>query len=197
MICVRSQVVLILLNLLLVAPTTIFAQDTVDVFFDDVGTVNCLPLGAGQPHHAYLILKNPSASSGIAGWQGTLSLDSTMYMASPVFSGQAINFGDSTNFLVGLGEPLPASSIVILAEFDLVTFSEGTATFGPLGTSGDAFPMFVSADGPGMIPMFPEFGGVGGVSVTIGLQDCPSSNLDGSPVAIARSSWSGLKAQYR
>lgn len=173
-------------------------QDLVDLFFDTAGTVNCQPSGTGQVWHAYLLVKNCSAESGIIAWQGSLAIDQTVYLLSATVRGSAVNVGAGHDYVVGLSEPIQHSQVMILADFDVVTFSGGNVSFCALEAGAFGTPMFIAADAPDiLVPMYPEFGGNGQASLAIGTPECPQANNTGGVAAEISSSWGGLKLLFR
>ncbi len=85
---------------------------------------------------AYLVLENPSNTSGVAGWECKLGLVGDAEFVDFNLQGQFINVETPPDFLVGIGgSPLPYSSHILLTEFRfLVTspWSEVQVTLGPI-----------------------------------------------------------------
>lgn len=66
----------------------------------------------------YLVLLNPSASGGVAGWETKVGIEGPAFLAGASLEGRAINVLSPPNFMVGLSNPpLPGGDKVLLAIF--------------------------------------------------------------------------------
>jgi len=69
----------------------------------------------------HLVLKDPSTTSGLSGWECCAEADGPGQFISWVFEGQATNFTSSPCFRVGIsGPPLPSQADVLLATFEIM-----------------------------------------------------------------------------
>jgi hypothetical protein len=106
----------------------------------------------------YLVLKDPSTSSGLTGWECCTEVDGAGQFLSWTLEGQATNFTSSPCFKVGVsGPPLPSQGDVLLATFQIMVTEFQAVT---LSLRPDFVPSmpgqmsFYSADDPGTpLPM--------------------------------------------
>ena len=113
----------------------------------------------------YLVLKDPSNSSGLQGWECCAEADGPGQFLSWTLEGQANNFAGSPCFKVGIsGPPLPSQGDVLLATFQImiteiraVTLSlrpdyntsvPGQMSFFPADDPDTAFPMTTTSGQP-------------------------------------------------
>lgn len=168
--------------------------DGVGLYFDQEATVNCLPDSTNFPFSldAYLILENPSAASGISGWEGRLEFDAGLFGNLVSISGDAINTSTFPEFRVGLGTPLPADSLVILAVINVVALNAGGIGFeahSEPSSRGLDYPLYLPAAEPNdYVQMAYSYGGYGDPVASIGNLDCPvdrsPGNFSNQPVLV-------------
>ena len=77
---------------------------------------------------AYLVLMNPSLPE-IGGWELRLGTEGPASFLGWQLEGQAVNFKNPPEFVVGLGSPIPAGAQVVLARSDFVVTAPGPVTF--------------------------------------------------------------------
>lgn len=113
------------------------AEDNISIFWDadftrDATTVNTFPgIVTG-----YLVLKDPSISYGVTGWELCASVEGPAQLIGWTLEGNAINVGTPPCFAVGIGPvPLRSDRDVLLATFQVmvngpapVALSVGLAT---------------------------------------------------------------------
>ncbi len=178
-------------------PTVTAASDVIGLYFDEAGSDNCHLEGLLEVTPVYLILKQPSNTVGVGGWQGTMHSDDGVFVTGYTLMGQTINVGTNNNFIVGLGTPLPAADTVTLAVFDVLATVAGGVWFDALEEDIYQTPIYLAGDDYDvMIPMYLEFGGGSQPSLSIGLEDCPDENIAGSVSTDSGRSWGGIKALY-
>ena len=100
-------------------------EDLVGLWWDaDLGRDITESVTAGLPFHAWLAMVNPSEPVGTSGWELALELDTQTLLTNVELRGQAFNFLEQPEFLVGLGTPLPWAPEVVLAELDLLVMDQ-------------------------------------------------------------------------
>jgi hypothetical protein len=94
-------------------------QDNIGLFWDGSYTQNATTTSTtGFPHilTGYVVLKDPSTSAGISGWEACAEVDGPGLFLSWTLEGQASNFSSEPCFQVGIsGPPLPSQGDVLLA----------------------------------------------------------------------------------
>lgn len=171
--------------------------DLVGLYFDEGGEEHCRQDGIYESIDIFLIIKNPSVTSGVGGWQGTLAVDSGIILTDTFLYGDALNLGVGENYLVGLGEPMLQTDLVVLARFTVFPVYGGGGRFNALDGGEFARPVYLSGDAiPQFIPLYNEFGAGSSPSLTIGLVDCPEENGSGA-VNESEHFWGGIKCIYR
>jgi hypothetical protein len=172
------------------AEPAVSQQDIVGVFFDGEAKVNCISLPAGE-YPAYLMVVNPSAQSGIKGWECSLQTrgEGQCMILDWGLQGKGINVATPPHFMVGLGDPLPPREVVLLLDMTLLLLDEGEVNIylGPTNLSIAAeVPSYVPADKTEqIIPLNPASGDFGR-PVAIINGDCPEGIF-----------WRGVKSQHR
>ena len=157
----HRQIFLFLILLPLLSLETASAQDLMGLYFDEAGTQTTT--ATTVPHQqvtAYLILKDPSFTDGLASWE--CSIESRSTGAEPIINwslhGEALNVASPPFFLVGMGEPLPSESDVLLATATILLPDPGQEVaffihpFDPPSVSdppGWGYPVFAPAFGHG------------------------------------------------
>ena len=196
-----NKTIILLGTIILIVSFSTLAEagsNLIGLYFDEAGSDNCHLDGLFEVVPVYLILKSPSNSVGVGGWQGTLYYDEGIFVAGYTLAGQTINVGSGDSFIVGLGNPLPSAETVILAEFNLMATAAGGIRFNALEGDSAAQPLYLAGDDYAtLIPMYHEYGGGSQPSLTIGLEDCPEDNQAGSVSTDSDRSWGGIKALYQ
>lgn len=112
----------IFLVLLLAIPAMASAFDQVGIYFDQ--SYQNYAITVAEPNTivtGYLVLNEPSASSGVAGWELCVGVDGPATFLSWELEGQTINIETEPCFMVGIGDgPLPATQQVLLATFTML-----------------------------------------------------------------------------
>ncbi len=104
--------------------------DLLGIFFETSATTNTLTLAPYVPHDAYVILREPSDFSGVAGWEAAINLVGSGTILDWDLGAGALNVGEAPDFIVGLATPLPWATNVVLARFGfMVTEDEATLLF--------------------------------------------------------------------
>ncbi len=100
-----------LILVIALAATSVHAADEIGVFFDDQGVENCIRLDQFGIVDAYVLLLQPSLSSGLVGWECSVVLEEVAVMSVSLM-GLAIDVdAGETDFQVGLGIPLFGSVV--------------------------------------------------------------------------------------
>lgn len=138
-------------------------QDRVGLYFDDDFYMNETDFFNPGILEAHLVLKNPSHPDGISGWECRMEIDGDNWLlVGSEIMGQSINIGESPDFIVGLGEPMPWAENLHLADLHLlmlVTQSEAALHLMPvLDPSIPGEMAYLSADFNDLIPMRPSSG---------------------------------------
>lgn len=123
---------LLLSTLLLLAPGTTLGQgpDQVGLYFDTGYTQNSLTTDALPAFtQAHLVLHEPSAAEGVAGWECWLRIEGPATLVGTTYTGTAINIRTPPFYEVGvMNPPLPGGDEVLLATFSLIVSDEGPVT---------------------------------------------------------------------
>lgn len=133
------------------------ALDNVGIFFDQSGTITCIADSLYTPMRAYLLIKHPSNSTGISGWEGRLSADEGIFLSPIAITGSGPNISGFPEYSIGLVQPLPHSDVTILATFSVYATRPGGVYFG--ATAHPSLPevttgIYAAGDNPGLlIPM--------------------------------------------
>ena len=94
-------------------------QDTIGVYWDGAYTQDTTTTSTtGFPHilTGYVVIKDPSSSSGLSGWEACAEVDGPGLFLSWTLEGQASNFSSEPCFKVGIsGPPWPSQGDVLLA----------------------------------------------------------------------------------
>jgi hypothetical protein len=139
-------------------------EDIVGIFFDSGSyLMNDGYLPTPGIITGYLVLKNCSIPQGVSAWELRHELVGPAFFAGSTLMGQALNIGNAPDFIVGLGEPLPPTPDVLLAEFNYFIYDpymEIYLTLGPASIpSLPGSMVFASgADSGVLLPMFPFTG---------------------------------------
>jgi len=95
------------------------AQDTIGIYWDGAYTQDTTTTSTtGFPHilTGYVVIKDPSTTAGISGWEACAEVDGPGLFLSWTLEGQASNFDSEPCFKVGIsGPPLPSLGDVLLA----------------------------------------------------------------------------------
>lgn len=91
--------------------------DLVGIFFDSYYYEFSTYAEMAQLVTGYLVLKAPSATAGVHGWECRHQIEGPALLIATHLSGLALNVGTVPDYIVGLGEPLPPSPDVLLATF--------------------------------------------------------------------------------
>ncbi len=138
-------------------------ENRVGLFFDDDYSMSETEMIDPGTLVTHLVLLNPTDPVGISGWECRFELvgQSWLLVGSDIM-GQAINVGESPDFIVGLGVPLPWAPAIHLADFQLFmleSYSEAHLHLLPvLQPSIPGEMAFLSADLIDIIPMRPIAG---------------------------------------
>lgn len=185
----RTVIVVVIFSLLCSASLG-YCGDEIGVYFDNEGTINCLPNLAEFPSQvdAYIILHSCTSTTGVGGWEGAVSLPAEIVIATIDFGNGAINVGLHPEFMVGYAAPLPSTSVVVLAHLGLVVLGPGSIYLHSIGSpsiEGALGPIYVSGGEDGTLrELNYRFGSPVDPAATIGLSDCPMDSLSQGEVAI-------------
>ncbi len=160
-------------------------QDVIGIWFDEAGTVNeywTLTNEYTEMVVGYILLKNPSATSGIRGWKGcVVSSNPYDFVESQwIPAGQAYNGATPPCFNVNIsGDPLASAPVVQLVRFTFWHVTAAAPTLLYLSPAPDSYEdalLYRSAANPGQtIPL----------TVSSGSSDQPVAIVrSGSPVGI-------------
>ena len=114
--------------LLSIAPSELPAQVTQDLigfYFDEAGIADCIPNGLLTPLQGYLLVKNPSRTSGLSGWEAKVFSDAGIYLSPTHISNNGINILSPPYYSVGLQVPIPSDSTMVLAIFSVFATAPG------------------------------------------------------------------------
>ncbi len=97
-------------------------QNLVGIFFDqDYSYIDTQTFGPNEIVTGYLVLVEPSETSGVGAWELAVDIDGDAQWLSWDLEGEHINVGQYNEFIVGIGgSPLPYSPAVLLATFQLL-----------------------------------------------------------------------------
>ncbi|MFO7610702.1 MAG: choice-of-anchor D domain-containing protein [Candidatus Krumholzibacteriia bacterium] len=117
------------LTLVLAGPPAARAIDTVGLWFDEAYTQNDIN-GTVYPHFgtAYLVLHEPGLDS-VGGWECKITTEGPVTVLGWNLVGQAFNFTEPPEFVVGLGSPLPMGLDVLLATVPFMIEAAAPVTF--------------------------------------------------------------------
>lgn len=117
------------LTLALALPPAARAADTVGLWFDEAYTANDVT-GTAFPHFgtAWLVLREPGLDS-VGGWECQITAAGPVTVLGWNLAGQAVNFADPPEFVVGLGSPLPMDRDVLLATLPFMIEAAAPVTF--------------------------------------------------------------------
>lgn len=188
-----KQTHLILMATCLLLASTAKAQldpdpDDVGIFFDLDATVNCIEAYV-TPVECYIMILNPSESSGIGGMSATFELSPTLIFLGLNCPGDIILPPPWPEFQVFFVSPLPAEPVVPICSFTIFPLDLSPAFL----TIHDAH--YIAGDDPGLvIPLHPMthydyYGNPNPVAAV-------NAGADLCPVPGARTTWGGLKALY-
>jgi hypothetical protein len=176
--------------------------DMIGVYFDPGATIWCIDPGPAGPTDAYLCLTNPTALSGVSGWECSIVITEGIFVLNWGYSGDAINALSPPDFAVGLASPLPWESSLVLMTFTIGLFAadpvEITITAQPIPSIPDTpypLPAYAAGDDPGDLRPLgfstgwnPETGEPNVAAVING--EC-------TPTAADESTWGNVKNMYR
>lgn len=169
--------------------------DGVGLYFDQAAICNCMPDSLNTYLPLYLILENPSNSSGVAGWQGVLEWDSGLFVSLISYGDGSINTMIFPEMFIGYVVPLPYQDTIVLASLMVYAINPGGLRFGPYGSAG--FPYYLPADNIEIfIPMLNVYGDASEPDAMIGSTDCPELN-DTQGISNSRFSWGQIKEIYK
>ncbi len=109
-------------------------EDLIGIFFDSGSyLVNDGYLPNPGIITGYLVLKNCSIPQGVAAWELGHELIGPAFFVGSNLMGLALNIGTPPDYIVGLGEPLPPTPDVLLAEFNYFIYDPFTEIYLTLG----------------------------------------------------------------
>ena len=184
-------------------------MDEICIVFDypDDWCQNCLPDTLGEVD-AYVVLVNPSATSGLSGYEFTVCreggapfepLPPGNFLAGYELPPPATSVQNPPEFIHGFAPPLPWSPCIWLLTIKMLIFSPDCWCFGVRPVDSPSLPGFmayVDAEDPvNFLPMLPCTGGDGdlGVMACINCEWCPP----GPPIATTPATWGAVKNIYR
>lgn len=173
-------------------------ENLLGIYFDQLGTSNCLPNALYTPTTAYVIVKNVSEEDGIAGYQFSIAATEYAFLSNVQLPSMAFNTLTFPNVMVGIGgTPLPSADVVVLMSFDIFAVSPSSLFINPLADSPYSCPMYASA-APGypLLPLYHEYGSINVAAATIGSSFCPAPNDYRGAVSARSYSWGLFKKQY-
>jgi hypothetical protein len=121
-------------------------RDLIGLYADPAGERTVATAAPGEPFVAYLLLKDPSRTCGIRGWECWIEISDNIRVLDWQLAGQAINVMQPPEFVVGLGSPLDSEPVVQLARARCLVTDERPATLAMRGARQDG-PVYVLADG--------------------------------------------------
>ena len=162
----RFRIGLAAIALACLAVGAVQAQDAdlVGLYFD--------PGYTQQEHHvtappeivtAYLVLKNPSAPGGVAGWECRLNIDGPATLVGTEYAGNVLNVLTPPEFMVGVSTPpLAGDDTVLLATLNLLVESSAPVVLSLLPAWVPSLPgqmVYLDAESlTEILPMFPATG---------------------------------------
>jgi len=138
-------------------------ESLVGLFFDDYFYENFVEMPDAGIVDAHLVLFNSMDQGGVSGWECRLEIVGEMcqLVGSEIF-GDFINVGDSPNFQVGLGTPMPWAEVMHLADFNLFLlepYYEAFLLLVPITTPSIPGEMaFLGGDSQEIFPMYSATG---------------------------------------
>jgi hypothetical protein len=203
----RKLLVLLGLASLVVAGAS-FAQtdpdpDMIGIYVDPGATENHAEPGAAGPYDVYLCMTNPSAASGVSGWECSIIVTDGVFILEWGYAGSAINALSPPDFAVGLAEPLPWEPSIVLMTLTAGLFApdpvEFTLTPQPIPSiPGDpyALPAYAAGDDPGDLR---SLGYSTGWNPETGVPNvsCVLNGEPPFPIGTDEDTWGGVKNLYR
>jgi hypothetical protein len=129
---------------------------------------------------AYIVVKDLCDSGGIGGWEGQLAWDQGIYITGMDLRGQGLNIGTFPDLVVGLESPLPADSVIVIADIHVIATGPGGIYLKPSSRPmivGAESPIFVFGSNPQLFALMSyAFGDSGSVCASIGAVPCPVEN---------------------
>jgi hypothetical protein len=180
----RTAISVIVFVLVTFLGNSLKAEDEIGIFFDEAGTINCLPDSTNFPivMQSYLILKNCSDAGGVGGWEAAISFSGNGSLIGAEINGDAINVGTGNEFIVGLGTPLAQATSIILATFTMLFMESSEVNlFAPEQNSieGELGPVLLSGgDMETLIPVTYSYGDPFHSVLTLGIPQCPTDSLE-------------------
>lgn len=181
-------------------------DNSLGVYFD-AGTfeVNCYDPIPNVPFTMYFVLANCTEDI-LGGFEFSWTFDpdpvGTYFTLNTLLPPNALNIGDSNNFIVGIGTPYPTSEATVLVEMSLlfvIAPLEAYVTLGPsIPASIEGRAAFVSGESV-LFPM--NFSTVDGVNVIVdemgwvrpGVARIPCPG----PIATEKAAWGSVKALFK
>ncbi len=161
---------------LLGAAAPAVAIDEIGLFFDPDADESCLQASAYANVGVYLFLLDPSAVSGVSGWECSLELRDVV-LTGVTLTGGGLNFATAPDFMVGVGtaNPLPARRAVELARLSVLYLNTPAAFYihpFPI-PSLEGSPVYADGANPSiLLPLTPRVVGAGGIAAGINLPAC-------------------------
>jgi hypothetical protein len=167
------------------------ATDEIGLFFDTQAEQPCLEAGSFTTLATYLILVQPSASSGVSGWECAVRYDNATF-TSCTLAGTALNVFQAPDFQVGLSPSLPWAQDVLLAQLNFVSGGAGPVRFyvEPCRIpSIPGTPVYADGADPSiLLPMAPRtLGGGSGPVAGVNLPECTPESA----------TWGQVKTTFR
>ena len=151
-------------------------------------------------HTLYLVLTDPSVSSGVYAWELALALVGPGLLMPGDFEGNSVNYASFPELSVGVGGGLPSTDaavllgtvlVMILGQDQPVALTIGPVSNPPGGSLGSYLPVYATWDGDQNYPlqnMYPSSGDI----------DEPVFVFNDSSQGPPQSeTWTGVKAVYR
>ncbi len=140
------------------------APDRLGIYFNGSFTENEIESEAGGIVEAAIVLINPSAETGVLGWECTVGIEGEAMMLDWNLEGDALNIAGAPEFIVGLTRaPLPYAQAIRLATFRVLVLTDETPSFlsvGPTSVPSIAGRMaWAPRDFANLIPLYSVTGG--------------------------------------
>jgi hypothetical protein len=169
----------------------------IGVYFDSEATVVSATVPVDEIFALYLILTNPSAPGGVAGWELAFHYDyQNLFLLGYSFAGNGINICDPwPNICVGIPPPpLPWAETIVLMTLNFYVLTDACVEYTLTPVEYPSLPgQMIYNDGADPFNLIPLHPSSGNVELPVAALNCEGP----PPIRVQETSWGQAKALYR
>jgi len=169
----------------------------IGVYFDSQATIVSATVPVDESFALYLILTNPSAPGGVAGWELAFHCAcQNLFLLGYSFAGDGVNICDPwPDICVGIPPPpLPRAETIVLMTLNFYVLTDACVEYTLTPVEYPSLPGQMSYnDGADLFNLIPLHPSSGDVALPVAALNCEGP----PPIRAPKSSWGQTKALYR